>query len=260
MARRNVVLRSPGNLRQRKYPANSGQPTIYAIGDVHGRLDLLKRLHDAIDQDWAGTRAQGGIAVEIYLGDAIDRGPNSAGVIEELLKRRTERHCVFILGNHEAEFIRVLAGSATPEQVMHWLRMGGATTAMSYGAHEIPFQSEDGAAKFILTLGQRVPETHRWFLHNYKLFYVIEPYLFVHAGIRPGVPLTRQSNVDLLSIRDEFLLSEEKHEHIVVHGHTPVMSVQLLANRINVDTGAFATNRLSCVRLDNDGTATVLPQ
>lgn len=244
--------------RQRKYQANSGQPTIYVIGDVHGRLDLLEALHNAIDRDWAARGGAGAAVLEIYLGDLVDRGPNSAGVVARLLERKSTRPCVFILGNHEAEFLRVLAGTATPEQITNWLRMGGAATAMSYGVTDIPRRGEQDASGFIASLQARIPSAHLQFLESSHLFYVAKPYLFVHAGIRPGLLLVQQSSIDLLSIRDDFLLSDESHDYVVVHGHTPVMDVQFLANRINVDTGAFATNRLSCVRLDNDGNAAVL--
>jgi serine/threonine protein phosphatase 1 len=255
---RSSLSKLPVHKRQRKYSANPVQPTIYAIGDVHGRIDLLTKLHNSIDRDWAERDARGSMALEIYLGDLIDRGPGSANVVAELLKRKATRNCVFILGNHEVEFLHVLAGTAKPEQIMQWLRMGGAATAQSYGVKDIPRRIEQGTARFVATLKEGVPESHRQFLENSQLLYVAEPYLFVHAGIRPGLGLAQQSSVDLFSIREEFLLSDDKHDYVVVHGHTPVMDVQFLSNRINVDTGAFATNRLSCVRLDNDGTASLL--
>jgi serine/threonine protein phosphatase 1 len=141
---------------------------------------------------------------------------------------------------------------------MNWLRNGGAATAMSYGVKDIPRRIEQATAHFMADIKKRVPEAHRQFLEKAQLFYAAEPYLFVHAGIRPGLGLDQQSSVDLLSIREDFLHSDERHDYVVVHGHTPVMNVQFLFNRINVDTGAFATNRLSCVRFDNDGMASLL--
>ncbi len=252
------MAKLPVHMRARKYPSNPSQPTIYAIGDIHGRLDLLTTLHKAIGKDWESRRLPGGTAIEVYLGDLIDRGPESAGVIAALLKRKATRDCVFLLGNHEAEFLRILSGSATPDMVMNWLRMGGSATAMSYGIKDIPRKADQSIARFVADLREQVSAAHRQFLDNAQLFYASEPYLFVHAGIRPGLGLAQQSSVDLLSIREDFLRSDVRHDYVVVHGHTPVLDVQFLSNRINLDTGAFATNRLSCVRFDNDGTASLL--
>ncbi len=245
-------------VHQRHYPANPDLPTHYAIGDVHGRLDLLTALHHAIDEDQAQQNTEGGQAIEVYLGDLIDRGPSSAGVIAQLLERGANRPCIFLRGNHEAEFMRVLEGAAQPAQIMTWLKFGGGATALSYGVSELPRFADEVALRFMAELQVRVPLSHRKFLARTQLYYVAEPYLFVHAGLRPGLALEAQSDLDLLTIRDEFLDSRKMYDHIVVHGHTPVMEVQFLANRINVDTGAFATNRLSCVRLDGSGTASLL--
>lgn len=243
---------------QRKYPPNPDLPTYYAIGDVHGRLDLLTALHHAMDQDRQGPCPVGGHAIEVYLGDLVDRGPGSAGVIAELIKRSAARHCIFIRGNHEVEFMRVLDGNATPTQIVNWLRFGGTATAMSYGVMDLPRFDDENVLPFVAEMQERVPSSHRQFLAGSTLFHEALPYVFVHAGVRPGVALELQSGLDLLTIREEFLESKTDHGHIVVHGHTPVLEVQLLPNRINVDTGAFATNRLSCVRLDGTGTASVL--
>jgi serine/threonine protein phosphatase 1 len=219
---------------------------LYAIGDVHGRLDLLERAIQAIDHDVA---ERGGTALTVTLGDYIDRGPQSRGVIERLSVNPFPTLYVALKGNHETLLEAFLAD---PSVGAHWRRLGGLETIASFG---VPVQQlvlgrnyEDAAAQ----LRQALTQQHRDFLASLKTSVVVGRYFLCHAGVRPGVPLDRQREDDLLWIRDEFLNSTEDFGKIVVHGHTPVAEPEVLPNRINIDTGAFMTGRLTCVVLEKD--------
>ena len=219
---------------------------LYAIGDVHGRLDLLERAIQAIDRDVA---ERGGTALTVTLGDYIDRGPQSRGVIERLSVNPFPTPYVALKGNHETLLEAFLAD---PSVGAHWRRLGGLETIASFG---VPVQQlmlgrnyEDAAAQ----LRQALTQQHRDFLASLKTSVVVGRYFLCHAGVRPGVPLDRQREDDLLWIRDEFLNSTEDFGKIVVHGHTPVAEPEVLPNRINIDTGAFMTGRLTCVVLEKD--------
>ena len=219
---------------------------LYAIGDVHGRLDLLERAIQAIDRDVA---ERGGTALTVTLGDYIDRGPQSRGVIERLSVNPFPTPYVALKGNHETLLEAFLAD---PSVGAHWRRLGGLETIASFG---VPVQQlmlgrnyEDAAAQLRKALTQQ----HRDFLASLKTSVVVGRYFLCHAGVRPGVPLDRQREDDLLWIRDEFLNSTEDFGKIVVHGHTPVAEPEVLPNRINIDTGAFMTGRLTCVVLEKD--------
>jgi len=219
---------------------------LYAIGDVHGRLDLLERAIQAIDRDVA---ERGGTALTVTLGDYIDRGPQSRGVIERLSVNPFPTLYVALKGNHETLLEAFLAD---PSVGAHWRRLGGLETIASFG---VPVQQlmlgrnyEDAAAQLRKALTQQ----HRDFLASLKTSVVVGRYFLCHAGVRPGVPLDRQREDDLLWIRDEFLNSTEDFGKIVVHGHTPVAEPEVLPNRINIDTGAFMTGRLTCVVLEKD--------
>ena len=219
---------------------------LYAIGDVHGRLDLLECAIQAIDRDVA---ERGGTALTVTLGDYIDRGPQSRGVIERLSVNPFPTPYVALKGNHETLLEAFLAD---PSVGAHWRRLGGLETIASFG---VPVQQlmlgrnyEDAAAQ----LRQALTQQHRDFLASLKTSVVVGRYFLCHAGVRPGVPLDRQREDDLLWIRDEFLNSTEDFGKIVVHGHTPVAEPEVLPNRINIDTGAFMTGRLTCVVLEKD--------
>jgi len=228
------------------YPAAPEGTIIYAIGDIHGRLDLLDALGARIDRDVEGE--QPNESLEIYLGDYIDRGPHSAAVIDWLAKRGDTRNSLFLRGNHEFLLEEFLAHESAYKD---WGQLGGFETLVSYGIdlpHDLPEDS------FIREeLASRMPPVHRRFLDQLLTSVEIGPYLFVHAGLRPGIPLEEQTERDCLWIRDEFLEHEEKFERLVVHGHSPVARPELLSNRINLDTGAFATGRLSCLKISARG-------
>lgn len=221
---------------------------IYAIGDVHGRVDLLDRLLAKIDADIAAHPSK--LAIHVFLGDYIDRGPTSRTVLDRVIARSSSHQSVCLKGNHEdylSEFLR------NPAIFGEWARCGGITTLMSYGlSPSTSFGSED-EAKLAYELSRILPHSHRKLLSNgLRPFFICGDFFFVHAGVKPGVPLNQQREQDLLWIREEFLLHEQSFSKIVVHGHTPVLQPEIRFNRINIDTGAYATGNLTCLVLEND--------
>ena len=219
---------------------------VYAIGDIHGRLDLLDRAIDAIDRD---LRERGGAAVTVTLGDYVDRGPASRGVLDRLSVNPFPTPYVAIKGNHELMLEKFLADPALGPQ---WRDFGGLETLHSYGIPAGRFMmGRDYPAAAEALRGAIVP--HIGFLQSLRMSYGHGKYFFCHAGVRPGVPLDRQDAHDLMWIRAEFLASDADFGKVVVHGHTPVERPEVKANRINIDTGAFATGQLTCVVLDDEG-------
>lgn len=219
---------------------------VYAIGDIHGRRDLLDGLLARIGQD-----ADGEEPVEhemiVFVGDYIDRGPQSREVIDRLLSPMPRgMEPVFLLGNHERLLIDTLRSAET---LSLWLPNGGQATLKSYGIDLLDMASRPAGSVSESWIEQAIPETHRAFLKGLQLYKKLGDYLFVHAGIRPGVPLAEQSNHDLLWIRAEFLEHEGDLGHFVVHGHTARLEPDVRANRIGIDTGAVKTGRLTALRL-----------
>jgi serine/threonine protein phosphatase 1 len=231
-------------------PAIPPPDLVYAIGDVHGRLDLLDPLLAAIDADRASF--PGRAIVKVFLGDYIDRGPQSRGVIDYLMAGPLPgAEAVFLRGNHESTMLQFLDDlTAGPG----WLTYGGVNTLLSYGLR--PPVTVPPALRLPTVqqqLRQALPPEHRAFLGRLPAFAMIGTYLFVHAGIRPGVALDRQRDEDMVWIRDEFLTSTLDHGVVVVHGHTIAMHADSLPNRIGVDTGAYATGRLTAAVLEGTG-------
>ena len=220
---------------------------VYAIGDIHGRADLLAEVFERIDADLANNG--GREAIHVFLGDYIDRGPSSRHVLDLLIKRSHAHRSTFLRGNHEGYMASFLT---KPAILGEWRQLGGLETLMSYGV--MPSFSDGAAAqsKLAATFSDAVPGGHRRFLDALQLSFTCGDYFFAHAGIRPGVPLAKQREEDLLWIRDEFLISEERHEKLIVHGHTPVAQPDIRSNRINIDTGAYATGQLTCLVLEAD--------
>jgi len=238
-------LRTPSAREPARAPAGS---RVYAIGDIHGRADLLARLHGGILEDAANAP---GRRVAVYLGDYVDRGLDSRAVLDLLLDEPLpgfER--VVLLGNHEAMLLGFLE---RVERGPNWLWNGGAATLLSYGV-AAPADPQDPQALDAcrVALAAAMPERHLAFLRGLPLSHVEGGYAFVHAGLRPGLPLALQAAEDLLWIRDEFLRSRLDHGHIVVHGHSIGREVEFRPNRIGVDTGAYASGRLSAVALEDD--------
>jgi calcineurin-like phosphoesterase family protein len=218
---------------------------IYAVGDIHGRSDLLSSLLRRIEADCRQRRAER--AITVFVGDYIDRGPHSRDVIDLLLRWRERNDAVFLRGNHETFLPRFLSDSKT---LHDWRRCGGLETLLSYGLQPTINPDEDEQARLADQLADSLPKEHLDFLESLDPFYSCGDFLFVHAGIRPGLPIDEQAEEDLLWIREEFLSYEQPFEQFVVHGHTPVEVADLRSNRINIDTGAFATGRLTCIVIE----------
>jgi serine/threonine protein phosphatase 1 len=220
---------------------------IYAVGDIHGRLDLLDPLLGKIDADLEGRPTDR--SVQVFLGDYIDRGAASAEVLERLIQRSGTYPTVCLKGNHEACLLEFLEN---PEILAAWGHNGGLATLLSYGIAPIQDQDQRGSARLSARLAEAMPRTHLAFLTGLPLTFSCGDYLFVHAGVRPGIPLARQREEDLLWIRDAFLCHQAPFEKVIVHGHSPVMEPEIRSNRINIDTGAYATGRLTCLRLEGE--------
>jgi serine/threonine protein phosphatase 1 len=222
---------------------------VYAVGDIHGRLDLLRHLHRSIEKDVQERMPARNIAV--YLGDYIDRGPDSRGVVEFLIAEPLPGfECHHLSGNHDAWLPRFLDGI---DNGVDWMFNGGDVTLESYGVELGVFGLGGDLENTRRDLAARLPDHHAAFFRGLALSHVVGDYLFVHAGIRPGVPIDAQDPDDLIWIREEFLGSTVDHGKIVVHGHTPDHQVQIKENRIGIDTAAYATGQLTCLVLEGDG-------
>ena len=226
-------LLAPGRLSE-------GQ-RIYAIGDVHGCLDRLETLHRAIAADILGQPKVE--TVLIHVGDYVDRGPDSAGVVGLLagaiappVSRRVD-----LQGNHEAMMLAALSGDRALADA--WLDNGGDATLGSYG-----LSADDGPERWAAA----IPEADRRWIGTRQITHREGGYLFVHAGIRPGRKIHLQSPDDLLWIREPFLSSTLSHPFVIVHGHTVVDAPVIRANRIGIDTGAVMGGALTCLVLEND--------
>jgi serine/threonine protein phosphatase 1 len=227
---------------------------IYAIGDVHGCLDLLLQLEDVIRKDAATIDGEKWI---IMLGDMVDRGPSSAQVIDHLLSSPPEgfkRVC--LTGNHERMMVQFIEH---PRSALRWLDFGGRETLMSYGIDaRILENAGKSERKLKQILQSHIPEEHVNYLKHLPCMIQSMKYIFVHAGLRPGVPIAKQTENDILTIKADFLNDTTDYEFIVVHGHTPVEKPDIRPNRINVDTGAYAVGCLSAVRLEKNAPPTFL--
>jgi len=210
----------------------AARDTIYAIGDIHGCRDHLERLLDQVKPDLSRHRL-------VFIGDYVDRGPDSRGVIDYILnlqKTFPPENIICLMGNHERMFLDYLRGV----EERFFLINGGANTLASY--RDIDW----------LAWPRRLPPAHDQFLHGLQLFYATEAYIFVHGGLRPGVPLAVQEEEDLLWIRDEFILAAADFGKRVIFGHTPFPKPLVQPNKIGIDTGAVYGNRLTCVKLPDE--------
>jgi serine/threonine protein phosphatase 1 len=218
---------------------------LYIIGDIHGCSDLLDRIVDEIGRDIKGYGGRD--ALTITLGDYVDRGPDSRGVLDRLSRNPFPTRYNALRGNHEALLETFLK---RPSVADHWRTLGGLETLNSYGIAVNELMRGRGCEEAARALRTAIPEEHLAFLRSLKNCISIGEYFFCHAGIRPGVPLDRQNINDLLWIRDEFLNSKLAHGKMVIHGHTPNEWPEVKRNRVNIDTGAFATGRLTCLVID----------
>jgi serine/threonine protein phosphatase 1 len=220
---------------------------IYAIGDIHGRADLLDQVLSSIDCDLSARPSPR--AIHVFVGDYIDRGPDSRGVLDRLVERAKSHELICLKGNHESFLIEFLKN---PVVLDDWRQFGGLETLISYGL--APSVRPDAATQMQLAadLERAMPSAHRRFLQDLKLSFTCGDFFFAHAGVRPGTPLAKQREDDVLWIREEFLSCKQEFGKIVIHGHTPVLEPDIRPNRINIDTGAFATGRLTCLILEHD--------
>lgn len=236
-----------GFLRSRRIVKQPRLPDgirIYALGDIHGSSDLLKERFTVIDADMAQNPVSR--PVEIYLGDYIDRGPDSAQTLDLLIERSLHRETIFLKGNHEEYFLELLRD---PTNFEDWRQFGGMQTLMSYGIQPTLNPDTDEQADLIAALNEVMPGNHLKFLKSLKPSFLCGDFFFVHAGVRPGIPLKEQRESDLLWIRNEFLDSDEDFGKFIVHGHTPVRKPDIRPNRINIDTGAYATGNLTLLTI-----------
>lgn len=230
---------------------------IYAVGDIHGRLDLLTGMLARIRGDLAARPHPRPLVV--FLGDYVDRGPDSRGVIEALIGFRAgDIPTAFLLGNHDRYVLAYLDDPDWYDLTFHWLadNLGGAATLASYG---VPGANPARPAATRDPFAAAFPASHRAFLDSAALSIRHGAYVFAHAGIRPGVPLAEQDPDDLVWIREPFLTATEDFGFKVVHGHTIARAVEHHPNRIAVDTGAFRTGVLSCVVLEGSEVALLGP-
>lgn len=239
-----------GQRQQRVEPPRRAAPAgtrLYAIGDIHGSLVPLRLLREAILEHAAANPIERKCI--IFLGDYIDRGMESRGVLDLLIHDPLPgfEH-VFLKGNHEDGMLRFLADGSN---AMFWVAYGGIATMFSYGVKPPdPVTDENEVARARKDLAKKLPPEHLEFLSTLERYHVEGDYVFVHAGLRPGVALEAQRDEDLLWIRDDFLSSNEEFGKLVVHGHSISREPDIRANRIGIDTGAFASGSLTCLVLE----------
>ena len=229
-------------------PAVPAGTRIYAIGDIHGRRDLFEDLVALIEADDAARGATRGAAETtiVLLGDLIDRGPDSAGVLDAVIALKARRALRVIAGNHEE---MLLAGFERREVLRAFITYGGRETLLSYGLDRETF-NEATLGELQAMLPALVPKRHLAFIREMENHVRCGDYLFVHAGIRPGVGLELQRLSDLRWIRSEFLEDKRDHGVIVIHGHTIADAVDERSNRIGIDTGAYASGVLTAIGLE----------
>lgn len=231
------------DLRQAPAALPPGQ-RIYAVGDVHGRFDRLRDVHGTIAADLA-ERPIGDVLL-IHIGDYIDRGPDSADVIETLLRGPPFAgvRVINLKGNHEDLLLTALANPERRDFAENWLHNGGVASLESWGVRP----GSGGAEEW----RRQIPAEHLEFLNNLALRHTAGGYLFVHAGVRPGVPLQDQTTEDLMWIREPFLSFTGDFGAVVVHGHTPIREPAVRPNRVGIDTGAVMGGRLTCAVFEGD--------
>lgn len=237
----------PGRLRKKIKPRLPDGVRIYAIGDVHGRADLLQSMLTVIDADLARSPVRR--AIQVFLGDYVDRGPDSRAVIDLLIDRSRSHELVCLKGNHEVFLLEVLKD---PARLQEWRHVGGLLTLVSYGITPSINPTEEEQFELIESLARALPAEHLKFLQQLPSSFTCGDFFFVHAGVKPGIALDRQQDQDLLWIREEFLNSERRFGKYIVHGHTPVRTPDIRSNRINIDTGAYATGNLTLLTIQGD--------
>jgi serine/threonine protein phosphatase 1 len=220
---------------------------VYAVGDVHGRDDLLAEMAGRIEEDLGKELPCE--ALTVFLGDYVDRGPSSSKVVERLCCSVWPTPLVTLAGNHED----LLRAFLEDERVLdRWRALGGLETIHSYGIDVGQAMKGRDFRALQAAFAASLPDSHRRFLAQLQASFTTGDYFFCHAGVKPGVPLDRQERSDLLNIRTPFLTSEAEHGKLVVHGHTPSTTAEIRPNRIGIDTGAYLTGCLTCIVLEKD--------
>ena len=237
------LIRSPST---QPLPAVPAGQRVYAVGDIHGRRDLFDALVAGIEADdaergWAETTI-------VLLGDLVDRGPDSAGVVAAARRLGRTRRLRILCGNHEEMFLRSFADR---EVFRQFLRHGGRETILSYPL-DIAAWNTASLAEAQAMMRAAVPQRDIDFIRSFEDWIALGDYLFVHAGIAPGVPLEQQQQSDLRWMREPFLSHTSDHGHVVVHGHTIAKAPEFRANRIGIDTGAYITGRLTALALEGE--------
>ncbi|RUW50746.1 serine/threonine protein phosphatase [Mesorhizobium sp. M1A.F.Ca.ET.072.01.1.1] len=237
--------RRPRPLPRERLMMDMRDTVVYAIGDVHGCYDELRTLEQKIELDALQFRGRKTI---IMLGDYVDRGPNSRRVVEHLMAPPPEGFMrVCLAGNHEVAMLAYLDGHLSLEP---WLRVGGRETLFSYGIDPDRLADLYGSSEEVdERIREAIPATHVAFMRTLPVMICSERFLFVHAGIRPGIALEAQDEADLLNIRSEFLAAAHRLDRWVVHGHTIVDVPTLDGRRLGIDTGAFQSGRLTALRI-----------
>jgi serine/threonine protein phosphatase 1 len=225
---------------------------IYAFGDIHGRLDLLDQLLARVNADIALRPAVRPIC--IFLGDYIDRGPSSRETIDRLIEHAEMNESMFLKGNHELIAIKCLSDRSLFDQ---WRRLGGLETLMSYGVRLGTLANGRQIAELQSAFHSALPQAHFRFFRDLQNSFACGDFFFAHAGAKPNVELSQQKESDLLWIREEFLSSSYDFGKIIVHGHTPTHEIEVGPNRINIDTGAFATGRLTCLFIEGESLSVI---
>jgi serine/threonine protein phosphatase 1 len=220
---------------------------IYAVGDIHGRLDLFRAMIEAIEADDAARRPMK--TTVILLGDLIDRGPESAGVLQQALDWSRQRDVRVLMGNHEEMLLESLE---KVEALRAFINFGGRETVLSFGVDEQVY-SDAGWEELQAIITAAIPPETLDFMRGFESLIIKGDYAFVHAGIKPRVPLEEQSPQYLRWIREPFLSSTDNHGHVIVHGHTITDEPVLRDNRIGIDTGAYASGRLTALVLEGAG-------
>jgi|EndMetStandDraft_4_1072995.scaffolds.fasta_scaffold12290_5 serine/threonine protein phosphatase 1 len=240
---------APVQLRHRLTIPEDRVSDVFAIGDIHGRLDLLLAAEERIK---AVFKATGLPAVIICLGDFIDRGPDSRGVIDHLVtKMEMPFYRICVCGNHDDAFLTFLKDDHFDPA---WLEFGGDRTLLSYGIDAGYLLKMDPSGRELkLAARNAVPPSHVAFLERLPVAVTFGRYLFVHAGVLPGRPLAEQSDMDLMWIREPFLSQGPGTDMMVIHGHTPGTNFQHGPNRIGIDTGAYATGVLNVLHIGREG-------
>jgi len=240
-----------GRKPARQAPPSTGGRLVYAVGDVHGRLDVLTPLLRDIAADALASKPSEAPLL-VFLGDYVDRGPDSRGVVDTVLALAADGafEVAALKGNHEEALLKFLD---EPSFAATWMEHGGGPTLTSYGVTPAATRTDPEAwGRVRDAFTDTLPADHLRFYQGLELMRLAGDYAFVHAGVRPGVALEHQAEKDLLWIRAEFLEDRGPHAKVIVHGHTPTEEPQLLPHRLGVDTGAYATGVLTAVRLQGE--------